>query len=285
MTPTSLPASYAHCRRLTRAKARNFHYAFLLLDRPRRDAISAIYAFMRRCDDFGDDDALGDGAARRRLLAGWRESLEAALDGRAAGDPLWPAFHDAVQRYSIPPRYFFEMIDGVTSDLEPRRVATRAELERYCYQVASVAGLSLIHVLGFVSDNAVPLAERCGYAFQLTNILRDVGEDAARGRIYLPAEDLVRFGVEPADLRPGGGGEAFRRLMRFEAARARGYYDESAGVIELVDPAGRRALWALITIYRRLLDRIERLDYDVLDRRVSLSALEKTGVALRALLR
>src|SRR5262249_17420714 len=152
--------------------------------------------------------------------------------------------------------YFREMIDGVASDLEPRHIETFDELYRYCYQVASVVGLTIIHIFGFDTRSALPLAEKCGVAFQLTNILRDIREDAARSRIYLPAEDLRRFGVTAADLETGARNERFRRLMGFEAARARNYYRESMPLLDLVHPRSRPSLWALVAIYSRLLDRI-----------------------------
>src|SRR5581483_6020340 len=136
-------------------------------------------------------------------------------------------------RFGIPHEYFQAMIDGVASDLEPRRFDMFEDLYRYCYQVASVVGLTIIHIFGFDTRSALPLAEKCGVAFQLTNILRDIREDAGLGRIYLPAEDLRRFGVQPEDLAAGVGGESFLRLMRFEAARARAYYDESLPLLDL----------------------------------------------------
>jgi phytoene synthase len=179
------------------------------------------------------------------------------------------------------------MIDGVLGDLSPRRFQTFPELYRYCYQVASVVGLTSIHIFGFDTRTALPLAEKCGVAFQLTNILRDVREDLERGRVYLPAEDLARFGVTEADLAAGSrviresGG--LRELLRFEAARARAYYRESEPLLDLVHPRSRRSLWALIAIYSRLLDRIEAAGYDVFTRRVRLPALEKSLIVVRAL--
>jgi phytoene synthase len=146
-----------------------------------------------------------------------------------------------------------------------------------------VVGLSVIHIFGFSSAEALPLAEKCGVAFQLTNILRDIREDAEQGRIYLPAEDLVRFGVAPDALRAGARTGAFRELMRFESARARSYYDQAMPLLDLVDRRSRSSLWALITIYSRLLERIEAYDYDVFSRRVSLPALEKCWIVLRAI--
>ncbi len=267
----SLEHSYSHCRRVARRRARNFYYAFVLLPRAQRGAMCAIYAFMRRCDDLSDEPGAGAGAIER-----WRRELAEALEGRYSRHPVWPAFHDTVRRYGIPQECFFEMIEGVASDLEPRRIRTFEELYRYCYQVASVVGLALIRILGFRSDEALPLAEKCGVAFQLTNILRDLREDAERGRIYVPAEDLERFQVKPWERTP-----AFLELLRFEAARARAYYEESRPLLEMVEPAGRRCLWTLIEIYRRLLERVERAGYEILDRRVALPGFEKAFLVVR----
>ena len=169
------------------------------------------------------------------------------------------------------------MIQGVASDLEPRRIETFDELYRYCYQVASVVGLTIIHIFGFDTPSALPLAEKCGVAFQLTNILRDIREDAERGRVYLPAEDLRRFGVTEDDLRAGNRTEAMLRAMRFEAARARRYYDESRPLLDLIHPRSKPSLLALISIYSRLLDRIERKNYDVFTRRVRLRRSRNRG--------
>jgi phytoene synthase len=274
-----LERSYAYCRGVARSRAKNFYYSFLLLSRERRNAMCAIYAFMRYCDDLSDEPG-----ANRAAIERWRAALEGALEGRFDSHPAWPAFYDTVRRFRIPAQYFHEMIDGVASDLEPRCFQTFEQLYRYCYQVASVVGLTVIHIFGFESPEALPLAEKCGVAFQLTNILRDIREDADRGRIYLPAEDLERFGVSPAELREGRRSERFVELMRFEAGRARAYYDESQPLIGMVDRRSRSSLWALIEIYSRLLRRIEQTNYDVLDRRVRLSALEKSWIVLRAML-
>ncbi len=276
----ALAESYRYCRQVARGRARNFYYSFVLLPPSGRDAMCAVYAFMRYCDDLSDEPGATAGA-----IAAWRAALDGALEGRYGGHPCWPAFHDTVKRYKIPHRYFHEMIDGVSSDLAPRRFETFDELYRYCYQVASVVGLTTIHIFGFDSPEAPPLAEQCGVAFQLTNILRDIREDAARGRIYLPLEDLRRFGVTEEQLGSGEGGAELLRLMSFEAARARSYFDRSMPLVNMVRRRSRPALRALIGIYSRLLDRIERRNYDVFSARVSLSGLEKSWVVLRALIR
>ncbi|HTP33254.1 MAG TPA: phytoene/squalene synthase family protein [Candidatus Acidoferrales bacterium] len=270
--------SYRYCLKVARTRAKNFYYSFVLLSRQQRKAMCAIYAFMRYCDDLSDEPGASRAAVER-----WRNELEEALEGRFSEHPVWPAFHHTVRRFGIPREYFRQMIDGIASDLEPRRIETFDELYGYCYRVASVVGLTIIHIFGFDTRSALPLAEKCGVAFQLTNILRDIREDAERGRIYIPAEDLRRFGVTADDLRAGRRDEPFLRLMRFEAARARSYYSESAPLLELIHPRSRSSLLALISIYSRLLERIEGRNYDVFSSRVRLSLFEKSWIVVRAM--
>jgi phytoene synthase len=234
---------------------------------------------MRYCDDLSDEPG-----ATRSAIDRWRDALSEALAGRPDDNPTWPAVLDAVERYTIPREYFYDMIEGVASDLEPRTIETYDDLHQYCYRVASVVGLTTIHIFGFTSPEALPLAEKCGVAFQLTNILRDVREDAGLGRVYLPAEDLARFRVSVDDLTHARRTENFGRLMEFETARARGYYRESAPLIPLIEPDSRSSLWALIAIYSRLLEHVADAHYDVLTRRISLSSAEKTWIVLRAAL-
>jgi 15-cis-phytoene synthase len=263
---------------VARSRAKNFYYSFVLLSAQQRKAMCAIYAFMRYCDDLSDEPGATQAAIER-----WRGELSEALQGRFSDHPVWPAFHHTVRRFGIPHEYFYSMIDGVSSDLEPHRIESFDELYRYCYQVASVVGLTIIHIFGFDTRSALPLAEKCGVAFQLTNILRDIREDAEKGRIYLPAEDLLRFGVPESDLRAGKRNEAFLKLMQFEAARARSYYVESAPLLDLIHPRSRPSLWALISIYSRLLERIEARNYDVFAHRVRLPLWEKSWIVVRAL--
>jgi len=271
----TLEASYAFCRRIARNRARNFYYSFLLLSPEQKDAMCAIYAFMRYSDDISEG-----AAASRQAIDHWRSDLDRALTGDYPANPLWPAFHETVQRFDIPHQYFHEMIDGVSQDLNARQIQTFDELYRYCYQVASVVGLTIIHIFGFDSPDALPLAEKCGIAFQLTNILRDIREDSENHRIYIPSEDIQRFGANLATYDAN-----FIELLRFEAARARAYYDESRPLIGLVDKNSRRSLWALIEIYRRLLARIERQNFNVLDRRARVPTPEKLGILASAILR
>jgi len=217
------------------------------------------------------------------LIAGL-VALTDALGGRPDANPAWPAFLDSIERYQIPHRYFYEMIEGVASDLEPRAMQTFDELYRYCYHVASVVGLTTIHIFGFTSPEAIPLAEKCGIAFQLTNILRDIREDTELGRVYLPAEDLARFGVSVDDMKHTRRTGRFGRLMEFEIDRARRYYREAAPLLNLIQPEARSSLWALIAIYSILLDHIAEAHFDVLTRRISLSTAEKIWIVLRAAL-
>jgi phytoene synthase len=277
-TPAALDRSFRYCRHIARSRAKNFYYSFVLLRGEQRDAMCAIYAFMRYCDDLSDEPG-----ASRAAIDRWRASLDEALAGRVDGHAVWPAFRHTVETYRIPHRYFHEMIDGVASDLEPRRISTFDELYRYCYQVASVVGLTTIHIFGFESEKAKPLAEKCGVAFQLTNILRDIREDADRGRIYLPLEDLANYGVTEKEMIEGVRSERMRNLLKFEAGRARRYYEDSAPLVGMVEKRSRKSLWALIRIYSSLLDRIEQSDYDVFSKRISLSTLDKLGIVLRSL--
>ena len=272
--------SYQYCRNVARSRAKNFYYSFILLSKNQKNAMCAVYAFMRYCDDLSDEPGASTAAIEQ-----WRTALTGALNGRFGDHPVWPAFHDAVLRFRIPHQYFYDMIDGVASDLTPAPVNTFDDLYRYCYKVASVVGLTTVHIFGFDSPRALELAETCGIAFQLTNILRDVREDATLGRQYLPTEDLARFQVAPDDLASGKHTENFHRLMEFEERRARKYYEDSAPLIGLVHQRSRASLWALISIYSRLLERIRKSGYDVLTRRISLPSWEKGWIVMQALVR
>ncbi len=269
----NLSDSYAWSRAVARERARNFYYSFRLLPPEKRNAICAIYAFMRHCDDLSDE-----AGANRAAIESWRTEMSAALNRRFSGHAVWPGFVDAVERFQIPHHVFHDMVDGVLSDLEPRRIQTFEELYRYCYQVASVVGLSVIHIFGFEGAEAPLLAERCGVAFQLTNILRDVREDWERNRVYLPAEDLARHGVQPLtdDAR-------LRNLLRELGGRARRYYQEAEPLVGMVDRSSRSSLRALIDIYRALLDKLEASGYDVWQRRIRVPGWQKTWLMLRAM--
>jgi len=271
--------SYAFCESVARREAKNFYYSFLLLDRPERQAMCAMYAFMRYCDDLSDDETVTD---RAPAIARWKADLESALKGCSPSHPLWPAFMDSVLRYRIPHQYFFDMIEGVSSDLKPREIQTFDELYKYCYHVASVVGLTIVHIFGFETPEALDLAEKCGIAFQLTNIIRDVKEDAGKSRVYLPAEDLKHFAVPSADLEATSVSASLRSLLKYEAGRARTYYRDSAPLIGMVHPRNQASLNALIAIYRGLLDKIEEADYEVLARRVRVPTWGKVWILVRS---
>jgi phytoene synthase len=220
-----------------------------------------------------------DGQRKRQVIARL-EHVDLFLRGFGRQYPAVIEDTNAVARYQIPHQYFFEMIEGISSDLEPRRLQTFEELYDYCYHVASVVGLTIIHIFGFDAPEAVDLAEKCGVAFQLTNILRDVREDAAKNRVYLPAEDFERFGVSPETFEPRG---RFLELLEFEAKRAREYYRQSAPLVGLIHKRSRASLRALIGIYSRLLDRIVASNYDVMARRIRVPTWEKLWVVVRSL--
>jgi phytoene synthase len=261
---TRVEESYRVCRQIARSRARNFYYSFLLLPDQKRLAMCAVYAFMRVCDDLSDEPE-----ASLERLAAWRADLDSALDGGCPAHPLWPAFSDTVRRYGIPRRYLHEMIDGVSSDLTGQRMETFDDLYRYCYHVASVVGLTITHIYGFEDPRALELAEKCGIAFQLTNIIRDIKEDRALRRDYFPADDRRRFPEEGA-------------LLRHYGERAKTYYAEARPLLDLIHRDSRPSLWAIMEIYRRLLERIERSDYDVWVRRIRVPTAEKLWIIARA---
>jgi phytoene synthase len=275
-----LARSYAYCERLARREAGNFYHAFRLLPHRQRRAMCALYAFMRVADDLSDGP--GDAESRRGPLDDWRRQLHRALQGEYT-HPLHPAFHDTVARHGIPTEYLLDVLDGVCMDLEPVRFATFAELYRYCYRVASAVGLACIHVWGFTDERARGPAEAAGIALQLTNILRDLGEDAARGRVYLPAEDLERFGYRAEDLARGVRNDAFAALMRFQVERAREYYRAAEPLAAMLRPPGRAVFRVMTGTYRGLLEAIERRGYDVFSRRVRLSRWHKLWLVVQAL--
>jgi phytoene synthase len=279
-TLPGLDRSYAYCERLTRCEAANFYPAFCLLPRRQRRAMCALYAFLRVADDLSDGP--GTVEAKRLLLDDWRQRLDAALAGQPS-HCLHPALAHTVRTCGIPREYLEAVLNGVCMDLAPVRYETFADLYCYCYRVASAVGLACIHIWGFEGDEAKVPAEAAGIAFQLTNILRDLGEDAARGRCYLPQEDLKRFGCDAEHFQRGQRDEPFRALMQFEVERARSYYDASRSLATMLRPAGRAVFQVMSDTYRGLLEEIVRRDYDVFSRRVGLSRWRKLWLVLRAL--
>ena len=274
-----LIASYRSAEAVARSRS-NFYYSFIVLPLEKRRAFCAVYAFMRYCDDISDGNAsLED---KRKMLHDWRSQLDSAYCGDSAGNPILPAFHDTVRKYSIPAEYFHWIIDGTEMDLDTFQYETFDALYKYCFNVASAVGLVCIQIFGFGEERAKKYAEQCGIAFQLTNILRDIKEDAERGRIYIPTEDLKKCDYSAEELRQGVFDERFRKLMKFEAERAQEYYAAARRLLPLVEKASKPALWAMIEIYQRILDRIVQRQFDVFGDRIHLAGSEKIAIALRA---
>jgi phytoene synthase len=276
----TLAASHAYCERLARRAAGNFYHAFRILPAQQRRSMCALYSFLRIADDLSDDG--GTSESRRSALDDWRQSLHSALMGDYY-HPIYPALHDAIQRHGIPPRYLDEVLDGVSMDLDIASYDTFGDLYGYCYRVASAVGLACIHVWGFRGEDAIPAAESAGIALQLTNILRDLAEDSERGRVYLPQEDLRAFGVSKDSLGEGVYDERFRALMRFQAERARGYYDRALPLSAALSLPGRAVFLVILRTYRALLDAIVARDFDVFTTRVRLPRWRKLWLAARAL--
>ena len=247
-----LAASYRFCGEIARREARNFYFAFRLLPPQGRMSMCALYAFMRHTDDLADEH--GSAAEKEQALACWKDDLDAAIAGQAGRWPGLLALADTVARCGIPSSLLHEVIEGVSMDVRPRRYASFDELADYCYHVASTVGLCCIHIWGFRSEDgkAERLASACGIALQLTNIIRDVREDVRGGRIYLPEDDLARFGVDPRELDAERPSERLRDLLAFEARRAYDLYDRARDLVPLVDPVGRPVLLTIVGIYRAL---------------------------------
>ena len=287
-TESQLHMAYSVCRGITRQRAKNFYYGFLVLPKRKRQALCAVYAFMRRCDDIADDPSL-TAADRRQRLDAWVDAFHAALSGLPTDDPILLALTDAQRRFSISVGLLDQLAFGTAMDTEeanadpniptrPIQYGSFQELERYCYNVASVVGLVCVRIFGYSDPAAEPLAEKIGLAFQLTNIIRDVKEDADLGRVYLPEEYLTRFGLSSADLAPTPDPARIRPLLELEAQRAFENYRAADDLIPLIQEDSQPALWVLVTIYRSLLEKIVRLNYDVFTRRVSLSTREKLTI-------
>ena len=294
MDKRPLEAAYAACRAIARREAKNFYYAFIALPAPRRNAICAIYAFMRHADDLADDESISREERRVRLDA-WLAAWRGVCEGGETGDPIFLAVRDAAKRFAIPLGLLDELAAGVTMDLKQDAsdaagaYATFADLYGYCYLVASVVGLVCIRIFGYTDSRAEKLAEETGIAFQLTNILRDVAEDAERNRVYLPLEDLAAHGVSLDSLlhrEPGAPPTVNERALLAEIGRrAEGYYQSAQALLPLIDRESRPALWVLVRIYHGLLKRIRRADYDVFSRRASVPMPQKLGILVVGLAR
>jgi squalene synthase HpnC len=272
-------ASYAECNRIARAAHSSFYLAFFGLRKEKRNALCALYAFMRLVDDVSDEP--GDLDSKRGALARWRGMLDEAAAGQTTRHAILPAIADTISRFEIPTRHFHDLILGAEMDLTVASYATFDRLSEYCYRVAGTVGLTCLHVFGFRDPRAPDLAERLGLAFQLTNIIRDVRSDLEMGRVYLPEEDLERFACRAEDLR-GPITPPVQNLLEFEADRAWRFYQEGAPLIERVEADSRATLWALIRTYSTLLARMEERGFDVFRSRVSLSSAEKAQFLLLA---
>jgi phytoene synthase len=283
MTAPAHADSYRFCEQIARREARNFYVAFLMLPRVQRHGMCALYGFMRHTDDLADGS--GEPRAKLAALERWRAELDSALAGGAAAWPGLPALADTVARHRIPAELLHAVIDGVAMDQDPRDYGSFTELVDYCYHVASVVGICCIHIWGYESDGgrAERLAGSCGVALQLTNILRDVGEDARLGRIYLPRDEMDRYGVQPADLMRPRPTQPLRDLLALQAMRACQLYDQARDLVPLVEPVGRPVLLTIVGVYRALLDQIVRRDYNVLGRRISVPGWQKAAIAMRSL--
>ena len=313
-TCDTLAASYAFCRQSCRRAGSSFYTGFLLLPKEKRRAMEALYAFMRCTDDLADEGSgvRGQGSEARvqgsetpnlqiptfphqtdprcAAIAAWRTALQQALATTAVELPpqrplppsaLLPALADAVRRFNIPHEHLLAVIDGVEMDLTPRRYETFDELQQYCERVASAVGLACIHIWGFRGPEAFEPARQAGVALQLTNILRDLKEDAAAGRLYLPLADLRRYGYSEEELSAGTVNDAFLDLMRFEIERAEQFYRAAAGLSHWLEPDGRRIFGLMTATYRQLLKQIERRPADVLRRRARLGSLTRLRLFAR----
>ncbi|MGO9515428.1 MAG: phytoene/squalene synthase family protein [Candidatus Korobacteraceae bacterium] len=286
--PLQLHTAYSVCRHIARSAARNFYYGFLVLPKHKRNAISAVYAFMRRADDISDDPSLPP-AQRREKLDEWAGALRRVAAGERTDDPVLFALADSQTRFAIPLELLEKLVKGTAMDVPSTKSTpgvapphvqyeTFDQLYDYCYHVASVVGLVCIRIFGYRDPRAEKLAEETGVAFQLTNIIRDVREDAQLGRVYLPREDFARFGLDVYALTNGSAPEVLRPVLEFEAQRARGFYRAADDLLPLIDEDSRPALWTLVEIYRRLLERIIARNYDVFSGKVKLSTAEKLTV-------
>jgi 15-cis-phytoene synthase len=287
--------SYDYCRRLTRRAGSSFYPSFFLLTAEKRRAMEVLYAFLRLSDDIADEPA--PVTRRRELLANWRlqlddcarscgdcpsfRSTKTGLSPSSSTPTLFPALADVIARYQVPTEHLAAVLDGVEMDLAGCRYETFDELSEYCHRVASAVGLACIHIWGFRGPEPLESARCCGVAFQLTNILRDLREDAAEGRIYLPLADLRACGYSADALAHGVVNDGFRRLMAMQIDRARRLYHEGAELIERLEPGGRRIFGMMLAIYHRLLEEIAREPDEVFSRRVTISGWGKLTTAAR----
>jgi phytoene synthase len=281
-----LASSRRYCAQLTRIAAKNFYYGLKLLPEPKRSAMFALYAYMRLVDDIADEDDGRSYDQRVADLEAWRVRTHAALAGELPPEDaheLWPAFTELVRQYKLPAHLFDAVVTGQQQDLRPEPFETFEQLHEYCYRVAGVVGLASIYVWGFEGGEATEqLAIARGVAFQLTNILRDLREDAARGRVYLPRQELAEMNVSEEELLRGEGDGKFLELMKFQIERAESYYQKSRELEDRIDRDSRPTLVAMTEIYHGLLRKVAAEPRRVLRERVSLSLLHKLRIGWRA---
>ncbi len=267
-----------YCADKLEASGSSFAASFRFLDRQKRQALNALYAFCREVDDVVDDAS--DPAVARAALDAWRSEI-ATLDGGQPSHPVTQALATARSRYSLPVEQLTEIIDGMQMDLDQSRYPDFAQLQLYCHRAAGVVGLLAAEIFGASDRRTLKYAHALGLAFQLTNIIRDVGEDARRGRIYLPQDELARFGVAEQDILAGRHSPAFRNLMAFQAERAHEHYDRAYASLPAADRKSQRPGLIMAAIYRKLLETIERDGFLVLDRRTTLTPPYKLWLAVK----
>lgn len=281
-----LESSRQYCRQITKQQARNFYYGLALLAEPKRSALFALYAYMRHVDDLADDE---DGRSPEQRLADleqFRRWTHLAFTGQLperGPRELWPAFSEMVRTYNLPLQIFDDAIAGQCQDVVGTTFETFEELRQYCYRVAGTVGLASIYIWGFDGgEQTEAMAVDCGVALQLTNILRDLSEDASRGRVYLSSDDLARFGLNRTDMLSRRGGDAFERLMQFEIHRAEEYFARSKPLEGLISADCRPTLNTMTGIYHRLLEKIAADPQRVMQHRISVSMVSKIIIALEA---
>lgn len=278
-----IESAYDYCQELTRREAKNFYYGFMLLPPAQRRAIYSAYAFARRADDIADAGLPLDEAQAK--LAAYRRSLDECIAGRP-DSLVFEALHETIRTYCVPPKYLFDLLTGVETDLTRNRYHSFDELREYCYLVASTVGLISIEIFGYTGgETARQRAADLGVALQLTNILRDVREDAERGRIYLPLDEIEWFGYSEAELLAGRVTPEFRRLVAFQVDRARQFYSLGRELLPQLPRRARACVGVMAGIYSSILDDIERDPGVVFERRISLSAGQKLALAGRELVR
>ncbi|MGZ3182542.1 MAG: presqualene diphosphate synthase HpnD [Telluria sp.] len=271
-----------YCQQKTAQSGSSFYYSFLFLPPERRRAITALYAFCREVDDTVDE-CTDQGVARIKL-AWWRNELAQTYAGNAS-HPVTQALQPHLAPYDLKEEHLQAIVDGMEMDLDQTRYLDFAALQKYCWHVAGVVGILSASIFGVTRPETLQYAEKLGLAFQLTNIIRDVGDDARKGRIYLPINELQQFDVKAADILNARHSDRFERLMQFQAARAQGYYDEAFALLPREDRRAQRPGLMMSAIYRTLLDEIQRDGFHVLNQRISLTPLRKLWLAWKTYVR